>query len=55
MVLRTVNMLGEKYTDLEDLRYGLEPSMSESELTHGVFLEPVYVVFHLVLTVDRPL
>lgn len=33
MVLRTVNMLGEKYTDLDDLRYGLEPSMSESELT----------------------
>lgn len=33
MVLRTVHMLGEKYTGLEDLRYGLEPSMSESELT----------------------
>lgn len=33
MVLRAVYALREKYTALDDLRYALEPSMSEGELT----------------------
>lgn len=33
MVLRAANALREKYTALADLRYALEPSMSEGELT----------------------
>ena len=33
MVLRAANALREKYTALDDLRFALEPSMSEGELT----------------------
>lgn len=33
MVLRAANALREKYTALDDLRFALEPSMSEGERT----------------------
>lgn len=33
IVLRAANAFREKYTALSDLRYALEPSMSEGELT----------------------
>lgn len=36
VVLKTINMLREKYVHLSDLRYVLEPRMSETELVDSV-------------------